>query len=228
LQTKGWEDWGKNTVCRARGWYEQDGTIECLHIYNSEIDADGLIRGVGQDEDTGVFEIIGTLVGTDFQFNKTYRGGATVSYYGKVKANVWTGKWNDSNSEGEFNLVPKFQIWKGSYFQNEKRQEMNIGSLYVGPSGVKGSGSDVNGKFHIKGVWVSVVSFAKTYTASGNTAFYAGFGSADHIKGSWSMTVGHNKQTGIFKITSKPSRPSVDYSIPENMEHLLEEMGFSG
>ena len=53
-----------------------------------EIDADGLIIGVGQDEDNGTFDIIGALTGTDFLFNKTYRGKAAVSCYDKVKDNV--------------------------------------------------------------------------------------------------------------------------------------------
>jgi hypothetical protein len=62
---------------------------------------------------------------------------------------------------------------------------MHIDRLYVGRSGVKGSGSDINGKFNTKGQWEGdTVSFAKTYTASGNTVFYAGLVSADDIKGS--------------------------------------------
>jgi hypothetical protein len=109
-----------------------------------EIDADGLIRGVGQDEDSGTFDIIGALAGTDFLFNKTYRGKATASYYDKVKDNFWAGKWSDSNDEGEFMLVPKFQSWKGHIFQDGVSNTMHIDRLFVGRSVVKGSGSEVN------------------------------------------------------------------------------------
>jgi hypothetical protein len=47
------------------------------------------------------------------------------------------------------------------------------------------------------------VSFAKTYTAIGNTVFYAGLVSADEIKGSWILTAAISTPSGAFKMTSR-------------------------
>lgn len=203
LDTDGWETWGAGTVCQARGWVMQDGDVEEIKIYNFEIDPNGLIRGVGSDETNGIYDIIGALAGTDFLFNKTYRGGATVSYYGKVKDNIWAGKWNDESNSGEFNLCPKFQSWKGGFYQDGVRNEMLIDRLYIGRSGVKGSGLDVGGKFQVRGQWEGdIVSFAKTYTESQNTVFYAGNVSGLDITGSWIMQVGAGA-SGTFKMSSR-------------------------
>merc|ERR1712021_38950 len=186
-ETEGYESWGQECVCPARGWYGQFGNKNSVDFYNFQVDGEGWVRGAGSDG-VGEFDIGGQLEGKRFVFNKTYRGAHNVVYRGKVKKGVWTGTWEiPGNCDGVFNLVPSFQKWKGAFFQFGNKTPMFFSRMYIGDSGVWGDGADDVGAFNIRG-WKSGkdVCFAKSYIGQ-HTVFYQGTVHGKKLKGGWAI-----------------------------------------
>merc|ERR1712029_142985 len=187
IETDGYEGWGGDVNVPARGWYEYGGNRDSMNIWNLKLNTENEIRGVG-DDPNGVFDIIGTMDGNFFRFDKIYRGAHTVIYRGTRRGGILSGNWEiPGNCEGRFRIQTGWQKWKGGFWQGDF-YAMDLDNMYVGETGVTGCGYDEKvGYFKISG-WKNgdTVCFAKEYIGA-HTVFYQGTLNGRYLAGRWEI-----------------------------------------